>query len=45
MKILFVLKERFYSKNNSYGLINSSKQVADYLESIGNECKVVQVID
>lgn len=46
MKILFILKERFYSKNtNSYGLINSSRQVAAFLESIGYECKVVQVID
>lgn len=47
MKILFVLKDRFYNKTNtkSYGLINSSKQVAKYLESIGYDCKVVQVID
>lgn len=45
MKILFILKERFYSKNNSYGLINSSKQVADYLETIGNKCKVITVVD
>lgn len=46
MKILFVLKERFYSKNNvSYGLMNSAKQVADYLETLGHECKLVTVID
>jgi len=47
MRILFILKDRFYNKTNSksYGLINSSKQVAEYLESIGNKCKVVQVID
>jgi hypothetical protein len=47
MKILFVLKERFYSNINvkSYGLINSSKELAKYLEFIGNETKVVTVID
>ena len=47
MKILFILKDRFYNKSHSksYGLINSSKQVAAYLESIGNECKIVQVVD
>lgn len=47
MRVLFVLKDRFYNKTNtkSYGLINSSKQVADYLETIGYTCKIVQVID
>jgi hypothetical protein len=47
MRILFILKERFYSqhKAGSYGLINSAKQVAEFLESIGNECKIVEVID
>jgi hypothetical protein len=47
MRVLFVLKDRFYNKTHSksYGLINSSKQVADYLETIGYTCKVVQVID
>jgi len=47
MRILFVLKDRFYNKTHSksYGLINSSIQVAKYLESIGCTCKVVQVID
>jgi hypothetical protein len=52
MKILFVLKQRFYSqeptvdlKNSSYGLINSSKQIANYLEKLGHECKLVQVVD
>lgn len=45
MKILFILKQRFYSKNNSYGLVNSASQVADYLTSLGNECKVVSVVD
>jgi len=47
MKILFILKDRFYNKSHSksYGLINSSKQVAAYLESLGHECKIVQVID
>lgn len=46
MKILFILKERLYAKNtNSYGLINSSRHVASYLEKIGHDCKVVQVVD
>lgn len=45
MRILFILKDRHYGKSNSYGLINSSRQVAKYLESIGYDCKVVQVID
>lgn len=47
MRILFVLKDRFYNQTNSksYGLSNSAKQVADYLESIGHTCKIVQVID
>jgi len=47
MRVLFVLKDRFYNKTHSksYGLINSSKQVAKYLESEGHVCKVVQVID
>ena len=47
MRVLFVLKDRFYNKTHSksYGLINSSIQVAKYLESIGCTCKVVQVID
>lgn len=45
MKILFVLKQRFYSKNNSYGLINSASQVSDYLASLGHESKAVSVID
>ena len=47
MRILFVLKDRFYNKSHSksYGLINSSKQVAEFLEKIGNECKIVQVVD
>ena len=46
MKILFILKDRFYNQSkNSYGLINSSRQVAEFLETIGYECKVVQVVD
>lgn len=47
MKILFVLKDRFYNKyhSKSYGLINSSKQVSKYLEKMGHECKIVQVVD
>jgi hypothetical protein len=47
MRILFVLKDRFYNKSSSksYGLMNSSKQVALYLEKIGHECEIVQVVD
>jgi hypothetical protein len=47
MKILFILKERFYSNSNikSYGLINSSKQLAKYLEQLGHNVKIVTVID
>lgn len=47
MKCLFVLKDRLYLKgtSKSYGLYNSAKMVADYLETIGNECKLVTVID
>ena len=47
MKILFVLKDRFYNKSytNSYGLSNSARHVAKYLDEIGNECKIVSVID
>jgi len=46
MRILFILKERLYAKNtNSYGLVNSAKHVADYLETIGHECKIVHVVD
>lgn len=47
MKILFVLKDRYYnhSLTKSYGLMNSANQVAEYLEKLGHECKLVQVID
>jgi hypothetical protein len=49
MKILFILKERFYHYNNthvkSYGLINSSKHIAKYFESLNLNIKVVSVID
>lgn len=47
MKIIFILKLRTYHKTDvkSYGLINSANQVAHYLESIGHNCKVVQIID
>lgn len=52
MKILFLLKQRFYTqstapelKNSSYGLINSSKQIANYLEKLGHECKLSQIVD
>jgi hypothetical protein len=45
-RILFVLKERFYSYSKiSYGLINSSVHLAEYLEYEGYECKVVTVVD
>lgn len=47
MKILFVLKSRFYNNMHvkSYGLVNSASHVARYLETIGCETKVVTVID
>jgi hypothetical protein len=47
MKILFILKERFYNQTNvkSYGLINSSKMVVDYIQKLNFECKVVTVVD
>jgi hypothetical protein len=49
MRILFILKERFYANttktNKSYGLMNSARQVAEYLETLGHECKLAQVID
>ena len=47
MKILFILKDRFYSysHSNSYGLSNSARLVVEYLEEIGNQCKIVTVID
>lgn len=47
MKILFLLKDRAYNSDNSksYGLSNSAWQVAEYLISLGHECKVVSVID
>jgi hypothetical protein len=45
-KILFILKERFYSSSkSSYGLINSATHLANYLETVGNNCKVVTVFD
>jgi hypothetical protein len=48
-KILFILKERPYYTNNtsvkSYGLINSSKHLAMYLEDLGYHVDVVTVID
>lgn len=47
-KILFILKERFYQNDihvNSYGLINSSKHLARYIEELKCETKVVTVID
>lgn len=47
MKVLFILKQRFYNKSNvkSYGLINSSNHLADHLSFIGNEAHVVTVVD
>jgi hypothetical protein len=48
MKILFILKERFYDNNlnvKSYGLINSSKHLAKYLDDLGCKTNVVTVID
>jgi hypothetical protein len=46
-KVLFVLKDRVYNSvyADSFGLINSSKQVAHYLDEIGYETKVVSVFD
>ena len=45
-KILFLLKERLYSQaKSSYGLINSATHVANFLESRGYDCKIVQVVD
>lgn len=48
-KILFILKERPYYTNNthvkSYGLINSSKHLAMYLEDLGYNVDVVTVVD
>jgi hypothetical protein len=48
MRILFILKERFYDndlKVNSYGLINSSNHLAKYLEELGCKVNIVTVID
>lgn len=47
MKILFILKDRFYNNSHakSYGLMNSAFQVAEYLETLGHTCKLVTVID
>lgn len=46
MKILFILKERFYSSSTkSYGLINSSNYVHEFLDSLGYNTKVVTVVD
>jgi hypothetical protein len=47
MKILIILKERFYNNNpvKSYGLINSSSFIAEYLNAVGCKVKVVTVVD
>lgn len=46
-KILFLLKQRIYNENyaTSYGLINSSKQIALFLEKNNYDCKVITVAD
>jgi hypothetical protein len=46
-RVLFILKDRVYQKeySQSYGLYNSAKMVMNYLESTGNICKIVTVID
>jgi hypothetical protein len=47
MRVLFILKDRVYNNTHikSYGLINSSLQVSNFLNSNGCESKVVTVID
>jgi len=47
MKILFVLKERFYNNSlvKSYGLMNSATHVSNFLNFMGYDSKVVMVID
>jgi hypothetical protein len=46
-RVLFILKDRVYQKvySQSYGLYNSAKMVMNYLESTGNVCDIVTVID
>jgi len=45
-RILFLLKERFYSQSRtSYGLINSAMHIAHFLEQHNCHCHVVQVTD
>ena len=46
-RVLFILKDRIYQKeySQSYGLYNSAKMVMNYLESTGNICKIVTVVD
>ena len=48
MKILFILKKRYYHNTNinSYGLINSATEIANFLETLpGINTKIVTVID
>ena len=48
MKILFILKKRYYHATNinSYGLINSATEIANFLETLpGINTKVVKVVD
>jgi len=46
-KVLFVMKERYVygQKTNAYGLFNSCDFVSRYLNEIGIESRVVQVVD
>ena len=45
-RVLFLLKERHYSHSRaSYGLINSATHIAEFLQTHGHTCKVVEVFD
>lgn len=46
-KVLFIIKERYVygQKTNAYGLFNSCDFISRYLNEIGIESKVVQVVD
>lgn len=46
-KVLFVLKDRVYNSvyADSFGLINSAKQVAQYLDELNYHTKIVSVFD
>ena len=47
MKVLFILKERFYNNSTikSFGLMNSASHVSNYIISKGIDSKVVMVVD